>query len=151
MKRRSEVHEAVIQSLRTANALWRVSRRFFGSFGLTEAQFNVLNLLADHPQGMSQTHLSEQLLVDRSNITLLLDRMGKRDWVLRKKVFEDRRAYRVVLTTKGSKLLGKVLPHYERAIQVMMMSVRDSEAKKLIRILKKMELEVERFNRGLKG
>ena len=63
---------------------------------------------------------------------------------------EDRRVYQVVLTAKGASLLEKVLPHYEGAIQRIMKSIQTSEAKLLIEMMKKMELEAEKFNQGLK-
>ena len=100
--------DCVIQTLRTATILWRESRRFFHQFGLTEAQFNVLNLLGPAPEGMSQRELSDLLVVDRSNITLLLDRMAERGWIARHDVPKDRRRYQVRLTREGGALWKKI-------------------------------------------
>lgn len=97
----------VVAVLSTADAFLRESQRLFRPLGLTGAQFNVLNLLADAADGMSQRELGDRLLVDRSNVTGLLDRMEKAGWVQRKDHPDDRRVYLVTLTPAGRALWAK--------------------------------------------
>ena len=47
-------YAALLQLLRTAENLWNSSRVFFGRWGLSPSQFNVLNLLSKAPGGLSQ-------------------------------------------------------------------------------------------------
>ena len=61
---------------------------------------------------MSQRELSDLLVVDRSNVTGLLDRMEKAGWVRRDDNPGDRRVYRVSLTAAGRKLWERVCPLY---------------------------------------
>jgi DNA-binding MarR family transcriptional regulator len=136
-------YDSIIQILRTANVLWKESRRFFAPFGITEAQFNVLNLLGQEPEGYSQRELSDLLVVDRSNITLLLDRMLKQSWVTKKDVPGDRRAYNVVLTPSGRKLWEQIFPHYKRAIEKLITPLSQQEVKVLNKTLKAIELNVD--------
>ncbi|MBL9201092.1 MAG: MarR family transcriptional regulator [Opitutaceae bacterium] len=96
----------------TADALLRESQRLFRPHGLTAAQFNVLNLLADQPAGLSQREIGDVLVVDRSNVTGLLDRMGAAGWVRRRDDPADRRVYRVTLTPAGRRLWARVEPRY---------------------------------------
>lgn len=110
-------YEALLQLLRTAECLWESSRVFFDRWGLSPSQFNVLNLLRDYPEGTSQTELSRELIMHRSNVTGLVDRLEKQGLVQRLKDPEDRRAHRVVLTTSGKALMRKILPHYYRAAE----------------------------------
>jgi len=105
-------YNALLQLLRSADTLWNASRAFFARWGLSPSQFNVLNLLRLHPQGLSQTDLSRQLIMHRSNLTGLVDRLESRSLVQRKENSSDRRAYRVVLSEKGTRLLDEILPHY---------------------------------------
>ncbi|HVV73813.1 MAG TPA: MarR family transcriptional regulator [Verrucomicrobiae bacterium] len=107
-------YQATLQVLRTADTFWNISRTFFQRWDLSPSQFNVLNLLSSEPEGLSQTELSRQLIMHRSNITGLVDRLEKRGLVQRREVATDRRAYRVVLSSSGSKLLGQILPEYHR-------------------------------------
>jgi DNA-binding MarR family transcriptional regulator len=99
-----------------AGALLRGSQRLFRPYGLTAAQFNVLNLVARNPSGMSQRELSDLLVVDRSNVTGLLDRMEKAGWIRRDDNPGDRRIYRVSLTGAGQELWKQVGPLYLRTV-----------------------------------
>ncbi|HOX56202.1 MAG TPA: MarR family transcriptional regulator [Candidatus Paceibacterota bacterium] len=107
-------YRALMELLRTADTVWDASRMFFERWDLSPSQFNVLNLLRLNPAGLSQTDLSRQLIMHRSNVTGLLDRLEKRDLVARHEVAADRRAYNVVLTAAGIRLLRDILPRYYR-------------------------------------
>jgi DNA-binding MarR family transcriptional regulator len=107
-------YRALIELLRTADTIWDASRVFFARWDLSPSQFNVLNLLRLSPVGLSQTDLSRQLIMHRSNVTGLVDRLEKRGLVARQEAVGDRRAYSVVLTAAGSALLRQILPLYYR-------------------------------------
>jgi len=96
----------------TADAFMRESARLFRPYGLTGAQYNVLNILSDSVEGMSQRQLGDLLVVDRSNVTGLLDRLEKAGWVRREDHPQDRRVYRVSLTPAGRALWEEVHPLY---------------------------------------
>jgi MarR family 2-MHQ and catechol resistance regulon transcriptional repressor len=105
-------YEALVQLLRTADTLWNASRAFFARWNLSPSQFNVLNLLSDQPDGVSQTGLGRLLITHRSNVTGLVDRLEQRGLVLRADNAGDRRAYRVRLTDPGHRLLKRILPEF---------------------------------------
>lgn len=108
----SSRYKALLQLLRTADTLWNASRVFFSQWDLSPSQFNVLNLLAGHPGGLSQIELGRLMLTHRSNVTGLVDRLMKRRLVQRKDDPADRRAYRVSLTESGAKLVHEILPEF---------------------------------------
>ena len=107
-------YQALLQVLRTADRIWNASRIFFDHWQLSPSQFNILNLLQSHPGGVSQIELSRQLIMHRSNVTGLIDRLERRGLVHRKELAGDRRAYRVVLAPSGEALLNEILPHFHR-------------------------------------
>ena len=112
-------YRALMELLRAADTVWNASRVFFERWDLSPSQFNVLNLLRLNPGGLSQTDLSRQLIMHRSNVTGLVDRLEKRRLVARREVAGDRRAYSVVLTDAGARLLNAILPqYYQEAAQV---------------------------------
>ena len=112
-------YRALMELLRAADTVWDASRIFFERWDLSPRQFNVLNLLRLNPDGLSQTDLSRQLIMHRSNLTGLVDRLEKRGLVARREVAADRRAYSVVLTAAGTRLLREILPrYYEEATRV---------------------------------
>lgn len=108
---------ALLQLLRTAESLWNASRVFFAQWELSPSQFNVLNLLHQKTTGSTQIDLSRDLIMHRSNVTGLVDRLEKRGLVKRTDDSTDRRAYRVVLTPEGNRLLAEILPHYYAAAE----------------------------------
>jgi DNA-binding MarR family transcriptional regulator len=110
-------YHALLNILRSADGLWDASRRFLEPWGLGPSQFNVLNVLSDRPQGYSQIEVGRLLITHRSNVTGLVDRLVKRGWVKRRDATEDRRAYRIVLTPAGRKILNGILPSYYRAAE----------------------------------
>jgi DNA-binding MarR family transcriptional regulator len=124
-------YEALIELLRTADTIWDASRVFFGRWDLSPSQFNVLNLLRLNPSGLSQTDLSRQLIMHRSNVTGLVDRLEERGLVARKDAAGDRRAYSVSLTAAGAALLRQILPRYYRGADAAWSHVSDKRAAEL--------------------
>jgi DNA-binding MarR family transcriptional regulator len=108
--------QLTIAVMATADAFLRESQRLFRPHGLTAAQYNVLNVLAPRREGISQRELSDLLVVDRSNVTGLVDRMEKAGWVRRADDPADRRVYRVTLTAAGRSLWARVEPRYRTAL-----------------------------------
>jgi len=124
-------YQALLQLLRTADTLWNASRVFFGRWDLGPSQFNVLNLLSDQPNGLSQVELGRLLIMHRSNVTGLVDRLEKRGLVARREDATDRRAYRVVLTPAGRRLLEEILPEFYRLAEDVWDNVPAPRAKEL--------------------
>jgi DNA-binding MarR family transcriptional regulator len=65
---------------------------------------------------MIQRELSDVLVVDRSNVTTLLDRVERAGWVRRGNHPQDRRIYCVTLTPSGRRLHARVFPRYLDAV-----------------------------------
>jgi MarR family 2-MHQ and catechol resistance regulon transcriptional repressor len=132
-------YDLVIQVLSAAHVMVKESHRLFRPHGISEAQFNVLNVLGPAPAGVSQRELSDVLVVDRSNITGLLDRMEKSGWVRRADHPNDRRVYLVTLTEAGRKLWEKVLPEYLAAVRRVTAVVPETELKRAWETLRRLE------------
>ena len=138
-------YQALLQVLRTADRIWNASRLFFEHWDLSPSQFNVLNLLQAHPDGLSQIELSRQLIMHRSNVTGLIDRLERRRLVQRKDLATDRRAYRVVLTEIGARLLNEILPHYYRSADEVWEGLSSKRISQLTTDLKQMAQNAERI------
>lgn len=136
-------YQALLQLLRTADRIWNTSRLFFERWELSPSQFNVLNLLHDHPDGLSQIELSRQLIMHRSNVTGLVDRLERRGLVQRNDLATDRRAYRVVLTKRGAALLQEILPNYYRRADEVWESMSAERVSQLTTDLKQLSENAE--------
>jgi DNA-binding MarR family transcriptional regulator len=138
-------HRSLLNIYYTASCLKKRADEFFRQFGLTDVQFNVLILLAYHsgPKGgLSQAQLSDMMLVNRANVTSLIDRMEKAELVVRTAAPNDRRYNIVRMTPKGKKLFDKVEPLYSKQIRQLMAVLNDSEQKALVKALGKIRKEL---------
>lgn len=134
----SEIAPTLIHDIvSTADLFLRESQRLFRPHGLTAAQFNVLNLLGapEAEAGLSQRELADQLVVDRSNVTGLVDRMEKAGWVRRADDPTDRRVYRVQLTAAGKKLRQKVAPAYAEVVRQVTARLGERQMRDAITLL----------------
>jgi DNA-binding MarR family transcriptional regulator len=124
-------YEASIELLRASEALWNASRIFLERWDLSPSQFNVLNLLFGQKDGCTQTELSRELIMHRSNVTGLVDRLEVRGLVRRRDNRNDRRVFNVIITDTGTALMHRVYPHYYRAADGLWGGMTTERAKKL--------------------
>lgn len=77
--------------------------------GVTRSQWWVLaNLSRHNGEGMMQTELAKIMDVGKVTLGGLIDRLEASGYVTRQADPADRRAKRVVMTTKGTKLLSEI-------------------------------------------
>jgi DNA-binding MarR family transcriptional regulator len=132
-------HELTRAVLTTADTFLREGQRLFRSHGLTAAQYNVLSALAPAPaEGISQRALGDLLVVDRSNVTGLVDRMEKAGWVRRADDPDDRRVYRVQLTAAGRRLWSEVSPRYAQVVGQVTAELGEAQARATLKVLQKL-------------
>ena len=133
-------HEALLNIYYTASIMKKRADEFFNQFGLTDVQFNLIELLhyqSGKEGGLSQAQISDMMLVNRANITSLVDRMEKAGLVARNAHSNDRRFNIVKLTPKGKTLFEKVKPHYKEQVHKVMASLDASELRKLMGMLER--------------
>jgi DNA-binding MarR family transcriptional regulator len=133
-------HEALLNVYYTASMMKKKADTFFAQYGLTDVQFNLLTLLylqSGKEGGLSQAKISDMMLVNRANITSLVDRMEKAGLVARNAHKKDRRFNIVKLTTKGRTLFEKVEPVYIRQIKKVMSPLSERELNSLMRLTEK--------------
>jgi DNA-binding MarR family transcriptional regulator len=136
----SPAHEALLNIYYTASIMKKRADDFFGKFGLTDVQFNLMNLLyyeSGKEGGLSQAQISNMMLVNRANITSLVDRMEKAELVTRNSHSNDRRYNIIKLTSKGKNLFAKVEPHYLEQIKEAMAPLDAAELKRMAVMLEK--------------
>lgn len=131
-------HEAILNIYHTASRLKQSSTRFFNEYGLTDVQYNLLVLLMEQrgdASGLSQVELSEMMLVNRANITMLVDRMEKQGLVSRIGHPVDRRIKTVIPTKKGRKRYAEADSAYMKRISEITSIITEAELKHLIKKL----------------
>jgi DNA-binding MarR family transcriptional regulator len=117
MKPALEPHDVLVALLLVQNAMERRSENFFQDYGLTGAQFNILNLLAAADGSLDQLALTERLLVGKSSISIVLNRMAKAGLIGRREHARDRRQVVLALTPKGRALWRRISTKYEAEVR----------------------------------
>jgi DNA-binding MarR family transcriptional regulator len=131
-------HEALLNIYYTSVCIKKRASEYFSAFGLTDVQFNLMMMLKHHggADGLSQARLSEMMMVNRANVTGLIDRLEKAGMVKRTAA-EDRRYNMIQLTTKGTKLLEKADPAYGDEVNRVLGGLSETDMKRLIKSCEK--------------
>jgi len=131
-------HEALLSLVRTSALMQKLSDRFFSQFGLTDVQFNILMILKEHGSaGLSQQELSEHLIVTKSNVVGLIDRLERSGYVKRMSHPSDRRFNQIVLTPKGGKLELKIEESYFAEVDKLMNALSAPQKRAVIQAMEK--------------
>jgi DNA-binding MarR family transcriptional regulator len=130
-------HDALLNVWWTGLMLKKAAGRFFRLYGSSEAQFNILWVLKCADQPPTQREISDSLVVDKSNITGLIDRMEAQGLVRRCKVAGDRRSYHIRATAKGRKLMDRMNADYDARVLRLMSRLSQRELKALVRLTRK--------------
>ncbi|RNC67643.1 MAG: MarR family transcriptional regulator [Desulfuromonadales bacterium] len=127
----------------------KVYQRGFGIFkdeleryDLTPQQFGLLAFLWIE-DGLSQTVLSQKTQIDRTTIGGLIDRLEKLGLVGRLPHPEDRRAYRICLTDRGTDLEKELCAIAAGVTQKFLAPITPEEQTVLRTILKKLRTSQE--------
>ncbi|MBI4557917.1 MAG: MarR family transcriptional regulator [Candidatus Hydrogenedentes bacterium] len=137
---RVRAHEALLSLHYTAALLRKRATIFFRQHQVTDVQFNVLMLLryqAKEGGGLSQVDLSRMMLVNRANITTLIDRMEKAGLVKRTPAPADRRSNIVRLTARGKGLVRRVEGAYIQEVSRIVGALDNDELSKLVGMLER--------------
>ena len=105
--------------IRTVGALMKTfDYEMEKSLGLPLTWYDVLVQLSAAPEGrLRMQALADRVVLSRSGLTRLVDRMEKAGLVRRDHSQEDRRGYYAVLTEEGRRLFAQAQPIHRRDIQ----------------------------------
>lgn len=106
-------------------------------YDITPVQYGVLNCLW-RGQVLSPKEIAEQLMIENSTISGVLERMEKKMLISRNISTEDRRFVQVELTERGKKLESPVLGEVERFNREVYGAISKEEEEALKALLKKL-------------
>lgn len=105
--------------------------------GLNPTEFGVLEVLYHKgPQPLQQ--IGEKILISSGNITYVVDKLEKKQLLVRKPCSEDRRVIFAELTEKGHQLLADIFPPHKQAIDKAVSGLTPEEKRQAIELLKKL-------------
>ncbi len=141
MTKKTPIHEleeipgysSWLEVVKTYTKCQRLLTNRLGALDLSIARYEVL-LAIMREEGLSQKRLAERLLVAKSNITVLLQRLEERGLVERHADPDDARGHCVTLTKAGRSLVRKGSRAQGEVVHLMMDGVSPADARSFERI-----------------
>ncbi|MBU2491997.1 MAG: MarR family winged helix-turn-helix transcriptional regulator [Bacteroidetes bacterium] len=142
-KKKSLALDTWVKLARAFTMVGRKSEESIRSFGLTTAQFGVIEALG-HLGDMNVGRLCEKMLVTGGNMTLVLDNLEKQKLVERVANAKDRRTLNITLTSKGKNLFDEIFVKHAGHIETTFSVLNEDEQKQLGSLLKKLGLGIKK-------
>lgn len=118
----------VIASARSYNALFSRIEKQVQEYDLNSSEFGVLELLLNKGD-QSVQKIAEKILVTSGTITYVINKLEKKELVIRKKCEKDKRVFYVSLTQKGNELITHVFQKHVEFLEELLGNL-DEEVKK---------------------
>jgi MarR family 2-MHQ and catechol resistance regulon transcriptional repressor len=106
---------------------------------LSGSQFGTLEMIY-HLGPLTQKEIGQKLLVSKSNMVAVIDKLENRGFVKRQRSLEDRRCIFIHLTGEGRQKTEQVLPVHVAAITREMNYLAPEEQRQLGRLCRKLGL-----------
>jgi len=108
-KFRSEYQKLIVNLIFTGSWINEKELILFKQYGITGPQYNVLRILkGQYPQPATVNLIIERMLDRMSNASRIVDRLERKELVMRKQCKNDRRAVDVIITERGLEVLDKI-------------------------------------------
>ncbi len=105
---KSEHRKAAVNLMYTNGWLSEQFKSFFNQFGVTAKQYNILRILMGAGKPVSTSYIRDRLLDRMSDTSRIVDRMCKKELLMKKACSDDRRLIDVSLTKKGKEMLESI-------------------------------------------
>lgn len=103
-------------------------------YNITPDQWGILNTLW-RKDGRTQREISKKISKDTSSVTRMLDLLEKENYVERRRNENDRRSYRIFLTSKGKRVKNKLISIVEETHEISLNGLNNEKRKMLINML----------------
>jgi MarR family 2-MHQ and catechol resistance regulon transcriptional repressor len=116
----SDENKVAINFMYTYNNFKENHNNFFKPFAITPQQYNVLRILrGSYPKPLTTFQLRDRMLDKMSDASRIVERLVKKDLVVRKVSKSDKRLVDVVISDAGQKLLESIeIPQDNRIREV---------------------------------
>ncbi|WP_308419020.1 MarR family winged helix-turn-helix transcriptional regulator [Virgibacillus oceani] len=114
------------------------------SRGLNLTDFAVLELLY-HKGDQPMQKIGEKILLASGSITYIVNKLEKKEYLVRVPCPDDRRSTFASISDKGRELLNLIFPEHWQRIEELMSELSDEERKQAINLLKKLGLSLRKL------
>lgn len=121
----------VIAMARTYDSLFSEIEKNFKEFGLNISEFGVLEMLY-HKGDQPVQKVAEKVLVTSGTITYVINKLEKKDLVIRRKCNKDKRVYYVSLTEKGKEFITHIFPKHKDFLNDLFKDLSEESKRELL-------------------
>ncbi|SMF81171.1 MarR family transcriptional regulator, 2-MHQ and catechol-resistance regulon repressor [Paenibacillus uliginis N3/975] len=122
---------------RAYNSVMAHSNRSIQSHGLNSTEFGVLDVLYHKgPQPLQK--IGEKVLISSGNITYVVDKLQKKNLLIRRASAEDRRVIYAELTDEGRELFERIFSVHKEKIAHAVSGLTDEEKLQASALLRKL-------------
>ncbi|WP_106766134.1 MarR family winged helix-turn-helix transcriptional regulator [Paenibacillus faecalis] len=118
------------------------SNRSIQSHGLNSTEFGVLDVLYHKgPQPLQK--IGEKVLISSGNITYVVDKLQKKNLLVRRASAEDRRVIYAELTKEGKEMFERIFPIHKEKIACAVSGLTDEEKIQASVLLRKLGITAQ--------
>ena len=125
----NEHQKALVNLIYTNYQISAKVRENFKPFDITSQQYNILRILrGQNGKPVSIRLIRERMLDKNSDVSRIIDRLLKKEWIKRKESKTDRRQKEIIITEKGLELLSKIdLEENTRQEDILNLTTEEAE------------------------
>jgi len=136
--------KALTVIFRASQAIQEMIRKDVASYDLNTTEFAVLEFLYYKGDQPIQT-VGKKILIARSSITYVIDKLEKKQLVSRRDCPNDRRVIYATLTTKGNELMDQIFPLHQEKVADIFRCLEENELDNIIELMKKIGYQAEKI------
>ncbi|MBS5885813.1 MAG: MarR family transcriptional regulator [Clostridium sp.] len=121
----------VIAMARTYNDMFFEIEKNVQEFGLNISEFGVLEMLY-HKGDQPVQKVAEKILVTSGTITYVINKLEKKELVVRRKCEKDKRVFYVSLTEKGKEFISDIFPKHKEFLDNLFSGLNENTKRELV-------------------
>ncbi|MDV4149276.1 MarR family transcriptional regulator [Clostridium sp. AL.422] len=121
----------VIAMARTYNDLFFQIEKSLQEFQLNSSEFGVLEMLY-HKGDQPVQKVADKILVTSGTITYVINKLEKKELVIRRKCNKDKRIYYVSLTEKGENFIAHIFPKHKEFLNNLFKDLSEEDKRELL-------------------
>lgn len=121
----------VIAMARTYNDMFFEIEKNVQEFGLNISEFGVLEMLY-HKGDQPVQKVAEKILVTSGTITYVINKLEKKELVVRRKCEKDKRVFYVSLTEKGKEFILDIFPKHKEFLDNLFSGLNENTKRELV-------------------
>ena len=121
----------VIAMARTYDDLFFQIEKSLQEYKLNISEFGVLEMLY-HKGDQPVQKIADKILVTSGTITYVINKLEKKDLVIRRKCNKDKRIYYVSLTEKGKDYIAHIFPEHKEFLNNLFKDLSEEDKSELV-------------------